>query len=667
MSQSVKEEIKQLRDEIRHHETLYYQKAQPEISDREFDRLMDRLQQLEDENPSLVTPDSPTRRIGGEPLDEFKTVKHRVPMLSIGNTYSEEEVIDFDKRLCKTLEVESIEYVVQPKIDGVAISIQYEDGEFQRAVTRGDGQQGDDVTQNVKTIRTLKLKLQGDSPSFLDLRGEIYIARDDFERMNQVREDNGQSTFANPRNAAAGTLKLLDPREVRKRPLSLFVHTLGLVEGGGFDTDSEFLEACDDWGLVTAPHWSLESGIEAVIKRAREWDEKRHQLPFEIDGLVIKANRFRHREQAGFTSKSPRWAIAYKFEAEEAVTTLNQIELGVGRTGAITPRALLEPVYLAGTTIRHATLHNFDEIERKDIRIGDQVVIQKGGEIIPKVVRVLSDKRDGSQEPYQPEMKCPSCGDEIVKENDEVLYRCINLNCPEQLKRRIEHFVQRNAMDIEGVGESLIDAVCDNGWVKGLSDLYSLKKDQLAGLERMGDKSAQNVIDGLEASKQRPPDRLLFAIGVRHVGSHLARVLLRGRKSLWDLKPLSEDELNDIHEVGPTVAQSVFQFFQQKRNLDELERLESAGLNFEQEESEAGADRSLEGKVFVLTGTLENYTRDQAASLIRERGGRVTGSVSKKTDYVVCGEDPGKKRDKAESLSVPVLSEREFESLLKGD
>lgn len=667
MSASARGEIESLREQIRRHEYLYYITAQPEISDQDFDALMKQLEALEAEHPQYISPESPTQQVGGEPLSEFHTISHRVPMLSISNTYSEGELRDFHARLLKTLEVDDMDYVVQPKVDGVAISLIYREGRLERALTRGDGKQGDDVTQNVCTIRSLKQTLEG-APDYLDVRGEIFLHAKGFERMNREREEAGEAPFANPRNATAGTLKMLDPKIVKKRPLDLFVHTLGEIEGAEFKTDAEFMNACESWGLRLVPGWSVTRGIEALSKAVEEWEQKRHELDFEVDGLVIKANSFRYREQAGYTSKSPRWVIAYKFTAEEAETKLLGIDLNVGRTGAITPRAILEPVLLAGTTIRHATLHNFDEIKRKDIRIGDRVIIQKGGEIIPKVVRVLTEKRDGSQEAYEPEKFCPSCGDEIQKsKDDDVVYRCINLNCPDQLKRRIEHFVQRNAMDIEGVGEMLIETLCDQKMTSCLSDLYFLEKDALAELERMGEKSAQNVIDGLERSKQRPPDRLLFAIGVRHVGSHLAEVLMRGRTSLWELQHLSEEELAAIHEVGPTVAESVYQFFQQQHNVDELKRLEEAGLKFEQETSQtnAPADSLFNDKTFVLTGSLENFTRNQAAEMIRARGGRVTGSVSKSTDYVICGDSPGSKRDKAEKLGVTILSEAEFTAWLK--
>lgn len=667
MVETIESTVNKLREEIRRHEYLYYVKAQPEISDQEFDKLMKQLEQLEAEHPELITPDSPTQRVGGQPLDEFVTVKHRVPMLSISNTYSEEEIRDYHSRVVKGLNGKTPQYIIQPKVDGVAISLIYRNGTFERAVTRGDGQQGDDVTQNVKTIRSLPLHLIGNViPNYLDVRGEIFMPTKAFLRMNQEREEEGLPVFANPRNSAAGTLKLLDPAQVAKRPLDLFIHTLGEIRGIDFDNDYDFLMQSQQWGLRIVPGCTLASDIHEVIQTAREWDHKRHNLEFEVDGLVIKINSFEQRKKLGFTSKSPRWAIAYKFTAEEAETTLVDIELGVGRTGAITPRAILEPVLLAGTTIRHATLHNFDEIKRKDIRIGDRVVIQKGGEIIPKVVRVLTEKRDGSQKPFSPELKCPSCGSEIVREGDEVAYRCINVNCPDQLKRRIEHFVQRNAMDIEGMGEILINSLVDKKLIARISDIYHLKHEDLASLERMGDKSAKNVLDGIEASKSRPPDRVLFAIGIRHVGNHLAQVLMEGRKSIWELKELTIEDLSNIHEVGNIVAESVYDFFHEEKNIEELKRLEEVGLRFEQEpvRTSEQIDSPFAGKTCVLTGTLANYTRDEAAELIKARGGRVTGSVSSNTDYIIAGDKAGSKLTKAEKLGIKILTEDEFTSML---
>ncbi|MBD3266104.1 NAD-dependent DNA ligase LigA, partial [bacterium] len=453
-----------------------------------------------------------------------------------------------------------------------------------------------------------------------------------------------------------------DPKEVAKRPLDLFVHSIGEVEGRTYQTDAELFDDLKQWGMKIVPGYTVASSLQEVWEVIENWDKKRRDLEFEVDGIVIKVNRLDSRERLGFTSKSPRWVIAYKFAAEEAITIIKEIQLSVGRTGVVTPRAILEPVYLAGTTIRHATLHNFDEIERKDIREGDTVAIQKGGEIIPKVVRVMQDKRPENSKPFQPEMRCPSCGSEIVREGDEVAYRCINMACTVQVKRRIEHFVQRNAMDIEGIGEMLVNALVEREYVTRLSDLYRLTHEQLAGLERMGDKSAQNVLDGLAKSKERPPDRLLFALGIRFVGSHLATVLLRGRESIWELRELSEDDLNAINEVGPTVARSVHHFFHEDANVEELQRLENAGLQFTQEveESAEPAESPFTGKSVVVTGSLRHFKRDEIKQRIQQLGGRATGSVSKSTDYVIVGENPGSKYTKAQDLGIPILTEDEF-------
>lgn len=667
MNMDVRKNIGQLRDEILHHEYLYYVMAQPEITDQEFDALLKQLHVLEGEYPQYKTPDSPTQRVGGQPLEGFETVEHRVRMLSISNTYSPQEVQDFHRRITKDLDREP-EYLIQPKVDGVAISLIYRNGLFERAVTRGDGERGDDVTQNVRTIRSLPLKLKGKNiPTYLDVRGEIYMPHRVFAKLNKDREEAGEALYANPRNTTAGTLKQLDPNAVAKRGLDLFAHTLGEVDGIQFESDYDFMQSLHQWGFKVVPEYSLAKTIDDVLNAAIEWEQKVKKLEFEADGIVIKVNRYAQREELGYTSKSPRWVIAYKFAAEEAVTKLLDIDFGVGRTGAITPRAILEPVLLAGTTIRHATLHNFEEIERKDIRIGDQVVIQKGGEIIPKVVRVLPEHRDGSQIVFQPKMECPSCGSRIVREGGEVAYRCINLNCPEQLKKRLEHFAMRNAMDIEGLGEQLVAVLVDKEMVKRLSDLYHLNVEDIAALERMGEKSAQNLMNGLEASKSRPAGRILFAIGIRHVGSHLASVLVKGSTSLWDLKELSVDELNAINEVGPTVAESVYNFFHEDSNLEELHRLEEAGVRFEIDtpaKTVATADSPFAGKTVVLTGTLANYTRDEAKALIEKAGGRVTGSVSKSTDFVIAGENAGSKYDKAQSLGVTILTEVEMKGML---
>ncbi len=654
--------IEELRESIRHHEYLYYVEAAPEISDREFDRLMHELEELEKQHPELITPDSPTQRVGGQPLEEFETVEHSVPMMSISNTYSEGELREFDKRTVKGLDDVRPDYVVEPKIDGVAISLRYSGGRYVRAVTRGDGQRGDDVTQNVRTIRAIPLSLKGDGfPETLEVRGEIYMPRRAFAALNSDREEQGLAVFANPRNATAGTLKLLDPSLVAQRPLSVFIHTPVRFEATTGNRHSEALRMLQKWGFRVIEGWCICRTIDEVIEKAHEWDEKRHSLDYETDGLVIKVDDPRQRDLLGATSKSPRWAIAYKFQAEQAMTKLLDIELGVGRTGAITPRAILEPVFVAGTTVRHASLHNFDEIERKDIRVGDTVVVEKAGEIIPQVVRVVTEQRTGEEKEFAPNLKCPSCGSEIVRQGDEVAYRCLNLNCPDQLRKRIEHFAQRSAMDIEGLGEALVDALVERELVTRLSDLYHLKHEDLVQLERMGEKSSRNLLDALEHSKSRPPQRLLYALGIRHVGAHVAEVLMRGRKSILDLADMSVDELSSIHEIGPTVAESVANFFSEKRNVEELERLEEAGLTFTQDvEEKTVTDSPFKGKTVVLTGALDKYTRQEAKDVIQQLGGRVSSSVSKKTDFVIAGSDPGSKLTKAKDLGVTVLKEDEF-------
>ncbi len=669
MNDPILKEIEALRSEIRWHEHLYYVLAQPQIGDTEFDESMKRLEALEALHPEYASPDSPTRRVGGEPLEGFETVEHKIPMMSIGNTYSEGELREFHDRVLRGLEEAAPTYIVEPKVDGVAIALHYRDGRLERALTRGDGRRGDDVTVNVRTLRSVPLRLETKSPpTFLDVRGEIYMPRSGFARLNQDREDQGLNVFANPRNATAGTLKLLDSGEVAKRPLAIFLHSIGEVDGAVWDRHSAAYEALARWGLRVIEGHILCNGMQDILERVALWDSKRHELDYDIDGVVLKVDDFRKREILGATSKAPRWVIAYKYKAEEAVTTLEDIQLGVGRTGAITPRAILAPVRVAGTVVRHASLHNFDEVRRKDLRIGEKVVVAKAGEIIPQVVRALVEERTEASTKWEPEMHCPSCGSEIVKLGDEVAHRCVNISCPDQLKKRIAHFVQRNAMDIEGIGEALIDAFVEGKMVERLSDLYRLEAEPLAAMERMGEKSAANLLGALETSKTRPPSRLLYGLGIRHVGAHVADVLLAGRSDLFQLAELSRESLEDIHEIGPTVAESVADFFGQRANLDELQRLREAGCAFTQDISteENLSQSPFVGKVIVLTGSLQGFTRAEAKSKIQALGGRVTGSVSKKTDFVLAGKDPGSKQAKAEKLGVEIIDETRFREILEG-
>ncbi|MCB9768522.1 MAG: NAD-dependent DNA ligase LigA [Candidatus Omnitrophica bacterium] len=674
---SDKKRIEELREQIRKHNHLYYQKAEPEISDQEYDQLFKELEALEDKHPDWVTPDSPTQRVGGEPLEGFETVRHEVPMLSISNTYSKEELEDFETRLGRALDSEGpFEYVVEPKIDGVAVTAVYEDGYFTLGATRGNGVEGDNITANMKTIRNLPLSLPLKDLGLkkLEVRGEVYMTTEDFTQLNKKREEAGEEVYANPRNTTAGSLKLLDPKQVGERPLRLAIHSFGsmtLAEGVDrrpWSKHSELYEKMSDLKMPIVPEWTIKTGVDQILPLIDEWAEKRFDLPFETDGLVVKLNDFRLRENAGTTSRSPRWVIAYKFPAEQAETTLEKIEIQVGRTGAMTPRAHLSPVKLAGTTVSRATLHNADEIERKDLREGDRVMVEKGGEIIPKVLASLPDKRDGSQRPFKFPTKCPSCGGPITRPEGEVVHRCENIDCPAQLRRRIEHFASRRAMDIEGLGTKLVEALLEEGLVKGIPDLYRLEKEAVAGLERMGEKSAENLLNGLEKSKQNPAHRLLHGIGIRHVGEHVAEVLCSSVQDLRDLEKKTAEELEEIEEVGPVVAQAIQDFFAAEHNREVFEQLAELGLNFDCKTAASGAeqvDQVFEGLQFVLTGTLPNLTRDEAKALIQERGGRVTGSVSKKTNYVLVGADPGSKADKAEKLGVPMISEEDLNTALK--
>ncbi len=676
---SDKKRIEELREQIRRHDSLYYQKAAPEISDQEYDRLFKELEDLEGKHPKWATPDSPTRRVGGDPLEAFETVRHEVPMLSISNTYSKEELVDFETRLKRALDLEGpFEYVVEPKIDGVAVTAIYEDDLFTLGATRGNGVEGDNITVNLKTIRNLPLSLPLKKMGLkkLEVRGEVYMTSEGFTTLNEKREEAGEEVYANPRNTTAGSLKLLDPKLVAERPLQIAIHSFGRMamsketEPKPWDSHSKLYERLAEMNVPIVPDWSVHIGMEGILPLVDEWAEKRFTLPFETDGLVIKLNYFRLRENAGSTSRSPRWLIAYKFPAEQAETTLQKVEIQVGRTGALTPVGHLEPVKLAGTTVARATLHNADEIERKDLREGDRVLVEKGGEIIPKVLASLPDKRDGSQKPFRYPTECPSCGGPIVRPEGEVVHRCENIDCPAQLRRRIEHFASRRSMDIEGLGTKLVEALLDQGLVKGIPDLYRLQKEEVAALERMGDKSAQNLIEGLEQSKANPPSRLLHGIGIRHVGEHVAEVLCGSVRDLRDLETKTAEELEDIEEVGPVVAQAIQDFFATEHNRRVFEDLADLGLNFNCVSDSSGTaplDQVFEGLQFVLTGTLPTLTRDEARDLIKQRGGKVTGSVSKKTDYVLVGADPGSKAEKAENLGITMISEEELrEALTKG-
>ena len=658
VSEHIKKEVEKLRKEIHYHNYRYYVLNDPVISDYEYDQLVKRLEELERQYPELITPDSPTQRIGEEITGEFPTVEHRIPMLSLDNTYNEEEVRDFDRRVRKLLGDEPVEYVVELKIDGVAVSLRYENGKFVQGSTRGNGKIGDDITSNLKTIKTVPLVLLTDDPDLqnIEVRGEVYMPKHEFERMNREREEEGLPLFANPRNAAAGTLKLQDPKEVAKRGLDIFVHTVAEFPEK-VKTHYEALQILKDIGFKVSPYVKLCKNIDEAIEYFNEWVDRRDSLPFEIDGMVLKVNSFDQQRRLGTTIKSPRYAIAYKFPARQATTRIKDIVLQVGRTGVVTPVAVLDPVHLSGTIVSRATLHNEDEIKRKDIRIGDWVIVEKGGEIIPKVVKVIKDKRTGEEKEFRMPEKCPVCGGKLVREEGEVAWRCINVSCPAQIKRSIQHFASRNAMDIEGLGPSLIDQLVDKGLVKDYGDLYYLDPKEVAKLERMGKKSTENLMRAIEKSKTRPLARLIFALGIRHVGIHAAGILAERFKSIDKLKEATFEELASIEGIGPIMAKSIVNFFREKKNLEVLEKLRRAGVKMEEEEKKEGV---LAGKTFVFTGALSKYSRHEAQEKVIALGGKVSSSVSRNTDYVVVGENPGSKYEKAKKLGIKIINEEEF-------
>ncbi|MEO0079830.1 MAG: NAD-dependent DNA ligase LigA [candidate division WOR-3 bacterium] len=657
-----KAEIERLRKEINEHNYRYYVLAQPTISDYEFDQLMKRLKNLEVQFPEFITPDSPTQRVGGEPLKEFATVVHEVPMLSLDNTYSYDELREFDERVRKVVPKPS--YLVQQKIDGVAVSLRYENYRFVLGATRGDGIRGDDITQNLKTIGSVPLRLRKEIAGFesFEVRGEVYLPRKEFARLNEEREEEGLPVFANPRNAAAGTLKLLDPKQVAARRLDLFVHTVPVRPTQKLVRDTETLEILTELGFKVAPESRLFPDIEQVIRYCQEWEPNRHRLAYDVDGMVVKVDRYSDREELGATEKSPRWAVAFKYPPEEKETVVRRIYVNVGRLGTVTPVAEMDPVFLSGTTVTHSTLHNMDEVERLDIREGDTVVVHKAGEIIPQVLRVVKEKRPKNARKFRMPENCPVCGTRLFKEADEVAWRCVNASCPAQLVARLLHFGSRQAMDIQGLGLKLAEQLVKTGLVRDFADLYELTKEQLVELERMGEKSAENLLRAIEASKARPFSRLLFGLGIRHIGIHAARLLAQHFGSMAALIRADRDEIAQVPGVGPAVAESLKNFLADKENRELLERLKRAGLKLE--EAAALGPKPLAGKKFVLTGTLERFSREEATEKILALGGTVSSSVSKKTDFVVVGRDPGSKFDRARALRVKTIDEAEFLKLL---
>jgi len=660
--------INHLREAVERHNRLYYVLNRPEIPDREYDRLYAELEELEKQFPALLASDSPTQRVGGEPLKEFRQVRHRVPMMSLTNTYSRDELTNFHERLRRLLPEQKFSYVLEPKIDGVAISLRYENGRLALGSTRGDGRTGDDITANLRTIKSIPLRLAGNGkpPPVLEARGEVFITREEFLALNHEREKAGWELFANPRNAAAGSLKLLDPREVSKRPLDAIIYGVGEISGMDFATHEEMISTLKAFGLKTPPkHWKCFS-IEEVFKALDELESMRSGFPFEMDGGVLKVNERALYEQLGATAKSPRWAVAFKYEPERAETTLKAITIQVGRTGVLTPVAELEPVFLSGSTINRATLHNAEEIERKDIRIGDRVFIEKAGEVIPEVTGVNAAVRKGQEKKFTMPEKCPVCGGEITRRAEEVASRCENLQCPAQLKRWLCHFAARGALDIEGLGPALIDQLVDRKIAQTPADLYSLKKEDIAGLERMAEKSAANLFAAIEASKKRDLWRLVFALGIRQVGAKMAQTLENRFQNIDELMAASQETLERIPDLGPVAAASIFTFFKSERNQLLIARLKKAGLNCEASVKKQEDGLRLAGKIFVLTGALAGHSRPEAEEFIRKLGGQTASAVSKKTSFLVAGADPGSKLKKAKELGIPVLNEDEFEKLILG-
>lgn len=664
MSSKVEKEIERLREGIEHHNELYYQKAEPEISDYEFDMLLDRLRALEAEHPDLVTPDSPTQRVGGK-ADSLRPYRHTVPLMSLDNSYDLDELKAFTERCEKLAEGRKLDYVAELKIDGLSVSIHYENAILMVGATRGDGQTGDEVTQNVKTIKTIPLRLKKDKPVHAEVRGEVFLSRSQFDRINAELEMQGEKTFANPRNCASGTLRMLDSQIVASRRLDMFPYDLFTGSQKMFDTHWENFEWLKRNGFNVNPHRALCSGLDDLTSFVNEMEAIRDSLDYDIDGVVVKVNSTGLQQEFGATTKAPRWAIAYKYPARKATTKLMAITVQVGRTGALTPVANLEPVQLAGTTVARASLHNEDEIKRLGVRIGDTVEIEKSGEIIPQVLGVIESKRDGRETEFMFPIKCPVCGWDAVRPEGEAVRRCTNPECPAKNKARIQYFASRKAMDIEGLGEVLVETLVDRGMVRDVADLYALTVDQIAGLDRMAERSGTNLIDQIAESKNRGLQRLLYGIDIRHVGERYAKILAKHFRTIDRLAEASVEELDDIPEIGLSVAESVYGWFRDAKNIDLINRLHDAGVQLEMDAaSTAALDERFVGKTFVLTGKLEEFTRDEAAKLIEDRGGRVSSSVSKKTDYVVAGEDAGSKLSKAESLGVTVLNEDEFQGMI---
>jgi len=666
--QAAAERIRQLRDEINYHNYRYYVLDQPVISDAEYDRLMRELESLEEQFPDLITPDSPTQRVGAKPIAAFASYTHRQPMLSLSNAFGIDELVAFDKRIKRMLEMDpeaDIEYVSELKIDGLAVSLTYEDGRFVVGATRGDGFSGEDITTNLKTIKAIPLVLfeAETAPPVMEIRGEVFLHHDEFRRINREREEAGEPTFANPRNAAAGSVRQLDPSVTARRNLDIWVYGTGFVQGNGFRTHLDTLEALKKWGFKVNPNTRVCRNLQEVEAYIAEYGEKRESLGYEIDGVVVKANSIELQDRLGYVARSPRWAAAYKFPAMQETTVVRQIFVSVGRTGALTPVAIMDPVEVSGVTVSRATLHNEDEIRRKDVRCGDTVVIQRAGDVIPEVVQVIKEKRTGDEEPFVMPEKCPVCGGRVERPEDEAVARCVNLACPAQVRGRIIHFTSRNALNIEGVGPAQVDQLVERGLVHDPADLYSLTVDDLLTLERMGKKLAQKLYDAIQGSKEPPLDRLIYALGIRHVGEHVAQVLAEHFGSMEAIMDAPESELTAVAEIGPVIAKSISSFFAEPQNREVVKKLREAGVRPGIQAVQVSAE--LEGKTFVFTGMLASSTREQAEEIVRQHGGKAASSVSRSTDFVVAGESAGSKLQKARELGVRVITEEEFRRMIQ--
>ncbi len=662
--EEAKAEIARLREELRYHEYKYYVEDNPEIADREYDEMMNRLIELEDKYPEFKSENSPSARVGGSPIDAFEKVGHSQQMLSLDNAFNGEDLKEFASRIQKNLSPEvDYDYVVEHKIDGLALIIRYEDGSLELALTRGDGQVGENVTVNVKTIAAIPLKLNRELD--IELRGEVYIPEDKFRKLNEKRLDDSLEPFANPRNAAAGSIRQLDPKIAAERPLSFLAYDIvNLGAEDQVETHLDELELLEEIGFKVG-WYQQESSIEKIIEICNDWVEKEEELNYGIDGMVIKLNQLELRERLGSTSKAPRWAIAYKFPAQQKTTQVKDIIISIGRTGALTPTAVLEPVEVDGSTVSRATLHNEDEIRRKDVRIGDKVLIQKAGDIIPEVVKVIKEARTGDEQEFVMPETCPACGSEVFKDPDEAVHRCLNVGCPAKLREKIIHFASRDAMNIDGLGPSIIDKLLEAELISDFGDLYYLEHGELVELERLGDKSAQNLLEAIEKSKERSFDRVIYALGIRHVGSRTASLITAEFPRIEELKAAEVEDLSAVNEVGEVIAESIVNFFSSEENLKVVNKLDQAGVKMGREQSGAEIEEIFAGMNFVLTGSLEGYTRKEAKEIIEDRGGRVTSAVSSKTDILVVGDNPGSKLEQAKENDVRILDESEFNNLLK--